>query len=714
LDKQRRTYAQNAGPIGLALEGFEAAREIAPMVAPVTNAAQTMGATDEQGNSKTDSQHDATDDFANSQQAGEAQFSAVGGNSQTYDADYQALLAANMPTMKIPGFLQELTSVASSCGQDVQGLLPLAVALYQRNPGDDQYVFTILHTIGNYEAKDRGLGLFQTALAAAKGQPFQEQLTAQRQALMGNSGDIGQGIQASNDLEQAITGIIQPNSELRALRGKYNNAKMQLDEQKQQLAIQWMQVKTLWDTQKEQYLTGVVHNFNEKFPGLARNPLFGDLMRLIEGIASASGVWAALKNTAAFGNAKGTMEHGQPEQAAPSGFMGGRSSLNISDLAIRLAQAAPQPYAAGGYSATPGAYAPDPTQTSSDLNQTTNTATQTQNGQAPSTLAPTQQQNAQQNGAWNAFMQLHNAASGEVKALETYHQTMVSQLSQGGTDGGGGDDPMPYMTPQQISVFTQSLNEHATKAYQLCTQAMQAYTAAKASQAPNAVAAAGLEQQAAQLQQWQAQVQNTRVSMTALAVCGPVEQQLRMLKPYLDYYQQQIDYATQAMGGVGMDEFVRPYLQMCFQASTLHTQAAQKFASMSASITEPAMKNFCHQMSMTHQMKAQMTKQQGMLAMSKMAGLGGQNGGPSVSDMSIQAGSGKFTRTVTARDIEAMERKADDELEDYFNDLYKGTPGSPEWGEVLEHPDAHRDELTDDVKAPEGLIRHHKINLSDD
>jgi len=49
-----------------------------------------------------------------------------------------------------------------------------------------------------------------------------------------------------------------------------------------------------------------------------------------------------------------------------------------------------------------------------------------------------------------------------------------------------------------------------------------------------------------------------------------------------------------------------------------------------------------------------------------------------------------------------MVKQADEEIEDYYNELYEGSEGSPDFGTALEHPKETRDELTT-------KIYHHKF-----
>ena len=49
-----------------------------------------------------------------------------------------------------------------------------------------------------------------------------------------------------------------------------------------------------------------------------------------------------------------------------------------------------------------------------------------------------------------------------------------------------------------------------------------------------------------------------------------------------------------------------------------------------------------------------------------------------------------------------MVKEADEEIEDYYNELYEGSEGSPDFGTALEHPEETRNELTT-------KIHHHKF-----
>jgi hypothetical protein len=51
---------------------------------------------------------------------------------------------------------------------------------------------------------------------------------------------------------------------------------------------------------------------------------------------------------------------------------------------------------------------------------------------------------------------------------------------------------------------------------------------------------------------------------------------------------------------------------------------------------------------------------------------------------------------------EDMQKEADEEIENYYNELYEGSEGSPDFGTALEHPEETRNELTT-------KIHHHKF-----
>ena len=45
-----------------------------------------------------------------------------------------------------------------------------------------------------------------------------------------------------------------------------------------------------------------------------------------------------------------------------------------------------------------------------------------------------------------------------------------------------------------------------------------------------------------------------------------------------------------------------------------------------------------------------------------------------------------------------MNKMADEEIEEYYNDLYEDTPGNPPYGTALEHYEENRNKLTEDIK----------------
>ena len=65
---------------------------------------------------------------------------------------------------------------------------------------------------------------------------------------------------------------------------------------------------------------------------------------------------------------------------------------------------------------------------------------------------------------------------------------------------------------------------------------------------------------------------------------------------------------------------------------------------------------------------------------------------------SFQHTNAKFIKTAE----DDMIKQADEEIEDYYNELYEDSEGSPDFGTALEHPKETRDELTT-------KIHHHKF-----
>lgn len=58
----------------------------------------------------------------------------------------------------------------------------------------------------------------------------------------------------------------------------------------------------------------------------------------------------------------------------------------------------------------------------------------------------------------------------------------------------------------------------------------------------------------------------------------------------------------------------------------------------------------------------------------------------------------KFVKTAN----DDMQKEADEEIEDYYNDLYQDSEGSPDYGTALEHPEETKNQLTT-------KIHHHRF-----
>jgi primosomal protein N'' len=66
-----------------------------------------------------------------------------------------------------------------------------------------------------------------------------------------------------------------------------------------------------------------------------------------------------------------------------------------------------------------------------------------------------------------------------------------------------------------------------------------------------------------------------------------------------------------------------------------------------------------------------------------------------------------------AKFVKIADRPSEDEVlgpvEDYFNELYDDTPGSPNYGKLMTHPEKHRNELSTEAQAQSSKPKFKKI-----
>jgi hypothetical protein len=137
------------------------------------------------------------------------------------------------------------------------------------------------------------------------------------------------------------------------------------------------------------------------------------------------------------------------------------------------------------------------------------------------------------------------------------------------------------------------------------------------------------------------------------------------------------------------------------QISQLRAQAAQKYMSIvSKPDTEPQIKTFCLQRARAQMLEAVKSRNEGSTAVMNM--MNGIFGGQSL----LPKASAQTPRIALASD-EDMEREANKELEEYWNSLYKDSPGAEGYGTALEHAVELQGVPTEDIAPAKHKMRRH-------
>jgi len=699
----------------------EAVSEAGKAAKGLTDKANEIGGENHRGD-KTSDGDDFINDLNMTQQAAREQLMGYGLDKDTVDAYAQKLINDGMPSyMNAAKFLQDLASVASSSATTFQDIFPVAEAIYMRNPYSPDRAIAIMRTIAKYEGQVPGLGLFNMAKQAALGQFNPQALAAVRYSLMGAPGSKG-NMNQSRDLQQAFDGINAPNSTLGAELNETNltHQRMQATHEAflMQMNLMNLEIRKIADKK----LHDIYSYLNQNLPEWVKTNTLGiaTIMKLLRGVAMAN----ALKDTALHGlgvGGKTGLGNLPKPNTVPGGFIGAESTRVRKVVAQNQPGAAPQDLSAPPEAAktAPAPTAPDvPTQP--DQTQQISQNMQQANQGVTNNIA----QMGLMVGVWNTqvaneVQRTQSLIETTKAALDTNFKNLTEMLEAGWQPRSQFDQEFAtgtYVTPEQIQAYSVTADKNAQTLVQLIQSLLTIFVGVASSVSPASLnqSGVGIVQFMANLRNLEAnyraqlkEAQEMRIKIFDISIIGPIDQQVRVLEPTYRKLKAGMEMMA-AFNYVGADAYVMPFSKVALQMAQLYGQAAQMYRSAVVKIqqTEPAMAQYCKSRADQMEAAAQMAQSEGVVALRNL--MKQQSGG------AIASTNDKFVRLSEKSPEELVEKGVKEDSEDsntveakpmkvdeYWDKLYDN---EPPYGDVMVHPEEHRNEPTWKMK-PKHRIR---------
>lgn len=681
--------------------------EVAKGVKSVADQAEQAANIDHRGEPKAKSD---SDDFLNNldiaQREAYAQLAGFGVDMKTADAMLSRLRQeCNMASiLEAVKFIQEIAAVASTAHTDVQSVFETAVNILKRQISSPERAIAILRVIGKYESKAPGLGLFQLANQAATGSYNPQELFLIRYSLPTEQGQLG--MDASRDLQQAFDGINMPNTALGAELAEYNRVHQTYQQANEMLMMRMQRVKLEIQKRREELLTDVFKGWYESIPGWAKNnPIFKGVLQLLNGVAYSSAIWQTMKH--GFGVGGNGLTSPQGAQNSNYGFVGA-SNVRVRKV-LGQAGVAPVDLAPNGNVIPNGQPAPNGQVSPAVSNEPT-----PQQQQAAQNIQNLNQGNPSEVNDLAVQLGIQNTEIGKrLSALEGLvprlrntllmnYNNIMSMLSVGNKGGSMFDNDInsaAYATPEQIEEYANGAITNASDVVHSILELLKIYqyivqTYSTDGNKSKAIENAGLRQREADYRAQLAEAQTMRVRILDIAIVGSIDQKVRLLEPQYQELEANMEMMV-AFNNVGADAFVLPFAQVAMQMSALYLEAADRYNKAVGQMqNEPQMVQFCQQRAKQMGVAGARARAKGITALRNLMK---QQGGSAVAstndkfvriaeetlekdaELAVEDGEGVLT------DVEAKPLPVDE----YWDKLYKN---DPPYGDVMVHPEKHRDE----------------------
>lgn len=734
------------------LSGAEMAAEILPVLQSaigtaknVADKAEEVGGVNQRGEKPNDG-----DDFLNdlhlSEQSGREQFSGFGLDPETYDKYEKELIDLyHMPSRATAAkFLQEIAAVASSASTTIQSVWPVATAILSRNVHSPERATAILKTIAKYESQAPGLGLFNIAMQAATGNFNPRALALVRFSLMGVPGSKG-NMNDTRDLQQAFDGINLPNSALGDLLNQANIAKQDMQSSQEGALMHAMKYKLVIEKNRNEHLKKIYQYMDEQLPTWVKNNTLG-LRTLLEGL---SGVveFNAVKNTALDGlgwkgkTGLGNLPH---ESTPPLGFVNRGASVERIKKTAQAPGTAPVDYGATPAPAT----TTTPTAADTTKKQPTNEELTTQNMQQVNKgVTNNVAQAGYEAGVWsmeqaNQVNSLQTAITNQKVNVDKNYATLTEMINAGlaGSSHYSQEtaSSAPYVTPEQMESYAKSADVGASALVSLIQSLLTIFD-----ETSKKIGSANLQQNQVGMVQFSILMRNIEANFRALlkeaqqirikifdiSVLGVIDQKVKLLEPRYQELKANKDMMAE-FNNVGADVFVMPFASVTQQMAALYFEAASKYKQAAGRIqNEPAMSQYCAQRAQQMQAAGAKARAEGVIALRELMK---QQGGGAVASTNS-----KFVRLAeeTSSDSDKNSKKENPcwdnyemigtkdkdgknvpncvpenkeveakpmKVDEYWDKLYHE---NPPYGDVMVHPEKHRNEPSWKMKSKHHIKR---------
>jgi hypothetical protein len=722
MNNQNKKIIAQVPPAAAAAELIPIATEVANQVGNIArnvDKAEQVAGADTQ---KQPGDADFLNDLNTTQQAAVETLAGFGIDRFAYQSYENELMRFFPSRLEAAKFIQNIAIISSSSAITFQETYPVVLAIYKRNIKSPERAIAIARTIAKYESQNPGLGLFNMAYQAATGQFNPAALTLARTALMGSPSSNG-NMNETRDLQQAFDGINAPSSPLGAYLNKTNLVQQRMEAEREQLLMQAKQIELQFATARNLKLTEVYDYIANNLPEWVRTNKY--FLRDIYTVLSTITYVSSLKDTTlrglSVGGKSGLNDAGSPQ----IGFVNprGASVNNTREIYAQTSGVEPTllpPAASPGFSDKANSDLPEPPGIlpPSPQSRINSNISSVNNGNINDVYSLALQEGVLTTEQSNNLQKLLYLIQINKTALDTNYNTLVEMLSAGAQPQsmfGQGYSTAPYATPQQIDFYASTANQHATTLVQLIQSLLTTFLEmqGKISGAEFTAQGGGLATLSALLRNQEAiyrsqlkEAQQKRIQIFDISVMGPIDQEIRALEPKYREMEAGVDMMN-AFNNVGADYYVMPFAQIAMKMSALYYKASEAYASMVSKLrNEPGMAQYCKARAEQMQAAGLQAKSKGLVALRNL--MKQQSGGviaesdsknirlgedAKEDDTDIQKDAEDITIDVEAKPMGVGE---------YWDKLYHD---NPPYGEVIEHPEKHRDTPTWKMRSKHKITR---------
>jgi hypothetical protein len=615
--------------------------------------------------------------------------------------------ASNTQAMEL---LQMVALKAGEMSMTPQELFPVVLAIFIRQK-DVKLTVAVLDVLSKYESMMPGIGVIDLARRAATGLPIGSDMLHTRLLLQTVMNDYSSaGLTKTKDLEKAIYSIIAPQSGAGAEMMRLLDERLQTNQKLEEWYIILGRVMALFEAERHQVVQNVMSSLIENSPGFASHPLFVKYRQVLDGIAAAAILKANVANRVFTPVNQGPSPLQQAGRSASSNFARVVTSQTATtDLRSTSPAAGTAPAGTKTNAPAPAAIPNAP-----EANAAAAQANQANKAQVAPNLADALSSSSHNTDVTQRMKELEQqltilvgdangvGPNGAKPIIPAEIENLTKIISQSGaseilktTDGSS-----LYLTPAQIAQQAVLIEQKALRAKSIINDLLEL----NQKSFDNLNNTNELQDAAKALRDMNyrrklLQVEGYLVTAFDIRLIGPIEQQINMLTPQKEYLKSGMDMAK-GLNNIGADQYVGPFSALCMQISQLRSEAARLYMEVASNpITPPHMKNFCLDRARKQMIASIQARNEGAAAVMNMT-----SGIFNTKSLMPTASSETWTRLGLNQEAE-IEREADAELEEYWNELYKDSPGAEGYGTALEHALKYHNVPTDQVPASKPRMR---------